>query len=449
MALLAVSTLAACDSDSPTRAQAPPTASTPASAGPDAAICDDSPAAADNAAAVQAAWGVLPQGLRTALSAKGLEPEGAHDGTAPAAVVSGLVGIHIDALLKASPLGGEGEKHVMRITADVYVGLVNKDPAFAAGTKPAGLTKLVRERQTDVAAGRGGYGVNAEYLPAATVADLNALFGPVPDDVPTRPRPRAGTLVLPHYHYGKPTVDLLSRARQRHLLIGRTTELGHHPPVRRGHRAEPRRPRRADRGAGVLPVPVRAAEPARPRPARRLPRRAGRRRARSGRPDRSGRRPVQHVLARHEAAPRRGRRPTHAGRAAWINAELVSARIDVSELGVRELEDVFLERKRGVRRAEVASRLSTWRSSAIGAGRSGETVGWRRRQLEGMHGLTGVHLLIGRTPLLSVLSCRREALGVARGFLFGVGCCRLGPESPVAGDQDGGDHGPGGEVEPG
>jgi len=105
----------------------PPTASTSASAGPDAAICDDSPAAADKAAAVQAAWGVLPQGLRTALSAKGLEPEGAHDGTAPAAVVSGLVGIHIDALLTASPLGGEGEKHVVRITADVYVGLVNKD----------------------------------------------------------------------------------------------------------------------------------------------------------------------------------------------------------------------------------------------------------------------------------------------------------------------------------
>jgi ABC-2 type transport system ATP-binding protein len=34
-----------------------------------------------------------------------------------------------------------------------------------------------------------------------------------------------------------------------------------------------------------------------------------------------------------------------AGKAAWVNAELVSAGIDVSELGVREreLEDVFLE----------------------------------------------------------------------------------------------------------
>ncbi len=34
-----------------------------------------------------------------------------------------------------------------------------------------------------------------------------------------------------------------------------------------------------------------------------------------------------------------------AGKAAWINAELVTAGIDVSELGVREreLEDVFLE----------------------------------------------------------------------------------------------------------
>lgn len=209
LAALAVTTSAACGPDDPTQAQAPPAASTQASAssppeasaGPHVAICDDSPAAADNAAAIKAAWDVLPQSLRAALSAKGLQADGAQNGMAPAAVVSGLVGIHVDALFKASALGTDGDKHVARITADVYVALVNRDPAFAAGTKPASLMKLVRERQTDATAGRGGFGVNVEFLPAGTVADLNALFGPVPDDLPQGPSRGPGRL------YYRVTVD--------------------------------------------------------------------------------------------------------------------------------------------------------------------------------------------------------------------------------------------------
>ena len=97
------------------------------------AICADTPAAADNAAGVQAAWAALPEGLRAALAAKQLQPDGgAYDGMAPAAVVSGLVGIHVTDLLAAS-MGGDGQKHAARITADVYVALVNKDAALAAG----------------------------------------------------------------------------------------------------------------------------------------------------------------------------------------------------------------------------------------------------------------------------------------------------------------------------
>ena len=84
-----------------------------------------------------------------------------------------------------------------------------------------------------------------------------------------------------------------------------------------GHRARPRRtpgnprrarpPRRADRDADLLPVPVRPRQPARPRPLRRGARDAHRHGPRGGRPDRPGRRPLPDLLARDEAAPRNRR----------------------------------------------------------------------------------------------------------------------------------------------
>lgn len=184
---------AACGPDSGSQAQPPagaspqPSVAPSASEGADVTICEDSPAAASNGALVQAAFTALPDGLRTALSASGLQPDGgAYNGMAPAAVVSGLVGIHVTAQLKANGLD-DADKFGQRITADVYVALINKDPALAAGSKPAGLMTLVRERQSDAAKGYGGYGVNKQFLPAETVADLNTLFGPVPDNVQQGP----------------------------------------------------------------------------------------------------------------------------------------------------------------------------------------------------------------------------------------------------------------------
>ncbi|GAA1358949.1 hypothetical protein GCM10009661_00160 [Catellatospora chokoriensis] len=182
------------------------------SAGPSAqpgagsAGCADSPPAPDNAAAIEAAWNAVPAGLRTTLAAQGLKPDGAHGGMAPAAVVSGLVGIHVTNLLAAAGID-DAQRHSARITADVYTALVNRDAAAAAGTKPPGLMTIVRERQDHFAKGMGGYGVNVEFLPEAVVADLNTLFGPVPDGVKQGPSAGSGK---PYYRPTMTGSDMLT-----------------------------------------------------------------------------------------------------------------------------------------------------------------------------------------------------------------------------------------------
>ncbi len=83
--------------------------------------------------------------------------------------------------------------------------------------------------------------------------------------------------------------------------------------------------RLAGRGAGLLPVPVRPGEPAGAGPLPRPRRPRGRPGAGAGRPDRARRRPVQGVLARHEAAARRGRGAARRARTCWSSTSRPTA----------------------------------------------------------------------------------------------------------------------------
>ncbi|WP_432976574.1 hypothetical protein [Dactylosporangium sp. CA-233914] len=180
--LAAVALMSACGSGAAPSSTAP--ATTSASAGSSAsrvAICTDTAAGADNASAVQAAWDALPPGLRTGMTAKGFKTDGgAYGGQAPAAVISGLAGQYVTAELAASDLGSEAAKYGPLIIADLYVALVNKNPAFAAGTKPADLVAAVRARQGGQDFGK--FGVNVSFLSASIVSDLNTLYGTAPAD---------------------------------------------------------------------------------------------------------------------------------------------------------------------------------------------------------------------------------------------------------------------------